>query len=505
MATTVDDATRGLVMTDWEATATSTDSKTSAHFIQEAITDPVSVNPSLDSTRETAIVINDAPGVLAPARRPHSQAQIHSPLYTRLRWGVFTIYRRLFTIVFVANFAAFIVIMSRDRKLNDLVTAAAVNLLGVALSRHPLVVNFLFTVLCSVPRSAPLRLRRFNAKIFHYGGVHSGCGVACVVWYLGFIGLMSRDAVTNSSAEFSPALLVLAYLILILLLAIVIFAFPALRFKSHDLFEFSHRFSGWISIALFWPLFILFAQKARQATHQSLGGFLVSLPAFWIIVFLSCSLIWPWLYLRKVRIRPEYISPHAIRLHFLDQPPLIFGRGFAVSRHPLRDWHGFAQFPDLDGKAFSCLVSKAGDWTTECIENPPTHLWRRGIPVMGFGYCMKMFRSIILVTTGSGIGPILGIMALKDRPALRVIWQTRSPLKTYGQGILDCVAHLDPDPIVIDSDKGGRRDMLPMILEMVEVANAECVLVVSNPFFTRNMVYQLESRNIPAYGPIFDS
>ena len=440
-----------------------------------------------------------------PARNAPHKAQTQSSLRFRLRWAVFTVYRRLFTIVFVANVVAFIIVMSRDRKLIDCVNAAAVNLLGVALARHPVVVNTLFVLICSLPRSSPLWLRRRASKIFHYGGVHSGCGVACVVWYLGFIGLMSREFSTASSLRFSPALLVLSYLILVLLLGIVIFAQPAMRFKSHDVFEFSHRFGGWIAITFFWPLFFLFAEKARDISHQSLGQYLASLPAFWIILFLTATLIWPWLYLRKIPIRPEYLSDHAIRLHFLDQPPLRFARGYAVSRHPLRDWHSFAQFPDLDGTGYSSLVSKVGDWTTECIQNPPSYLWRRGIPVTGFGYCIKLFRSIILVTTGTGIGPILALTSLEDRPPLRIIWQTRTPLKTYGQGIMDCLEVLDENPIVIDSDKRGRQDMLPIILDLVNTSEVECVIVVSNPVFTRKMVYQLESRGIAAFGPIFDS
>src|SRR2546421_5899697 len=44
-------------------------------------------------------------------------------------------------------------------------------------------VNLMFKCTCSLPTSAPLRLRRLAAKIFHYGGVHSGCGVSTVMWY----------------------------------------------------------------------------------------------------------------------------------------------------------------------------------------------------------------------------------------------------------------------------------------------------------------------------------
>jgi hypothetical protein len=110
-----------------------------------------------------------------------------------------------------------------------------------------------------------------------------------------------------------------------------------------------------------------------------------------------------------------------------------------------------------------------------------------------------------MVTTGSGIGPCLSFLALEDRPPLRVIWQTRSPLKTYGQGVLDSVKVLDPDPIVLDTTTTGRQDIFPMVWDLIKTFNAEAVLVVSNPVFTRKMVFDLESRGVPAYGPIFDS
>jgi hypothetical protein len=326
------------------------------------------------------------------------------------------------------------------------------------------------------------------------------------MWYIAFVGIVTKEATTATTTDLmSPAIVILAWLIMVLLLAMVIAAYPTFRFKRHDYFELTHRFSGWLAIALFWPLLLLYVDKAHQAEHQSFGITLAKLPAFWILVFLTLSIIHPWLYLRKVPITPEYISPYAIRLHF-DFTTIKFGQAFAISKHPLRDWHGFAQFRDLQGPhKFSCLVSKAGDWTSDCIARPPTHVWKRGVPAFGVGYVLKMFRSFIMVTTGSGIGPCLSFLALDDRPPLRVIWQTKSPLKTYGQGVIDSVKALDPDPIVLDTTKTGRQDMFPMVLDLVRTFKAEAVLVVSNPVFTRKMVFDLESRDVPAYGPIFDS
>ena len=235
-----------------------------------------------------------------------------------------------------------------------------------------------------------------------------------------------------------------------------------------------------------------------------------------MLIISSLAIIHPWALLRKVPVRAERLSSHAIRLHFT-HTSISFGQGMSLARHPLRDWHSFATFPDkpsLPGAEsptkmypnFSCLISKAGDWTGDVIANPPTHIYKRGIPIRGFGYVMRMFHRIILVTTGSGIGPCLSFVADANRPAMRVIWQTRSPLKTYGQPVLDLVACMDPDPIIIDTSTAGKRmDMLPRVIQLYRDFDAEVVCVISNPVMTKKIVFECESRGIPAFGPIFDS
>ena len=235
-----------------------------------------------------------------------------------------------------------------------------------------------------------------------------------------------------------------------------------------------------------------------------------------MLIINSLAIIHPWALLRKVPVRAEPLSTHAIRLHF-SHTSISFGQGMSFSRHPLRDWHSFATFPDTpslpstDGSTkkyanFSCLISKAGDWTGDVIANPPTHLYKRGVPVHGFAYVMRMFKRIILVTTGSGIGPCLSFVADENRPAMRVIWQTRSPLKTYGQPVLDLVARMDPDPLIIDTSTAGKRmDMLPKVIQLYREFGAEAVCVISNPIMTRKIVFECESRGVPAFGPVFDS
>ncbi|KAH8901306.1 hypothetical protein GQ53DRAFT_789983 [Thozetella sp. PMI_491] len=420
--------------------------------------------------------------------------------FAHVRYVFLNTYRRLFGLVMFSNIIAFIVIMVRQQYILDCVNASAINLLVCGLARQPLVVNALFVALCKMPRSASLRLRHLACKIFHLGGVHSSSGVASCVWYVGFIALLSYDYRPGPA---STATIVLAYLILGLFLAIIGIAYPTIRMRWHNTFELTHRFSTWTVLALFWALTLTIASQQQG----SMGGFLVSLPAFWVLIVATCAIIHPWILLRRIEVTPESLSTHAIRLHFR-HTSICFGQGISLSKHPLRDWHGFATITDrfdTPETQFSCLVSKAGDWTSSIISQPPSHLWVRDIPAYGFGYVMRVFNRIIVVTTGSGIGPCLSFIDDDNRPAMRVLWQTKTPLKTYGQRTLDLVHRMDPDPVIIDTSVSGRQDMQAVVLRIYREFNAEAVCVISNPQATRRLVFELEAQGIHAYGPIFDS
>ncbi|OQD78849.1 hypothetical protein PENANT_c076G07385 [Penicillium antarcticum] len=444
---------------------------------------------------------------------PEAQTRQPKPkLLASTRYAILTIYRRLFTLVFLANTAVFVTVMTKEQKLLALVNATAANLLVCGMARQPLVVNAIFLVVCSIPRSAPLPLRKIAAKVYHYGGVHSGCGVASLVWYVGFVGILSNQywgTTAGARIRLSTTPVMLVYIILVLLLAIIAVAHPTFRLKRHDCFELTHRFLGWIVVALFSALLMIFAHEASLSLHKPLGTFLVTLPAFWFLVATAVSIIQPWLFLRKVAVRAEPLSTHAIRLHF-DHTKTAFAEGIQLAKHPLRDWHGFATFPDTAAETdqpstFSCLVSKAGDWTADTIQKPPAHLWKRGVLTQGFAYAMRVFHRVIVVTTGSGIGPCLSFLGDENRPALRVLWQTRAPLETYGEGVMGMVRQMDYDPIIMDTTRCGRTDMVPIIFQQVREFDAEAVCVISNPLLTKRILYELEARGIPAFGPIFDS
>jgi hypothetical protein len=93
-----------------------------------------------------------------------------------------------------------------------------------------------------------------------------------------------------------------------------------------------------------------------------------------------------------------------------------------ISRHPFVGWHHFANVPAAPGTArYRMVVSRAGDWTSAFVEQPPPHVWVRGIPTMGVANVRKLFAKVVLVATGSGIGPMLG--HLLDTS---VVWVTKN-------------------------------------------------------------------------------
>ncbi|KAJ5182337.1 hypothetical protein N7449_012484 [Penicillium cf. viridicatum] len=482
------------------------------------------------SSKEVSSNGNESPGVIDLEAQP---TEPRRKRFAHFRYVLFTVYRRLFTVVFCANLAVFLYVMISDRQLLALVNATAVNLVACGLARHPMMVNSIYRVVCSIPRTAPLSLRRRCAKAAHYGGVHSGCGTASLVWYIGFVALLSQMYWTNSpistetDAEFSPAPIAVAYIILVLLFVMVVVAYPTFRRRMHDYFELTHRFTSWLILALFVALVMIFAHESSGAEQVTLGHFLVTLPAFWLLIAAIVAVAHPWLLLRRVPVKAEPLSSHAVRLSF-DFKPIEFAKGVQVSKHPLRDWHSFAGFPDpIPGgekpvarngrgkkpfvkghghkRSWSIVVSKAGDWTADTIREPPTHLWKRGSLMRGVGYGLRVFDRIIIVTTGSGIGPCLGFLGDKNRPLIKVIWQTRNPLQTYGQDVIDLVHKMGPDPIIFDTSRDGRVDMLPVVRQQLKEFKAEAVFVISNPKMTQDIVYEFESQGIPAYGPIFDS
>ncbi|OLN85685.1 Linear gramicidin synthase subunit C [Colletotrichum chlorophyti] len=418
-------------------------------------------------------------------------------------------YRKLFGVIFIANLAVFGLLLWNSRNdnfslpLNHLATAVSANLLGAVLLRQEYVVNFIFWACSRVPTSFPLCIRRHFARVYHNGGVHSGCAVSATVWWVIFTGAATGNFLAPRSLyNVNLILLVLTYLILLLLVAILVMAYPTIRAKMHDQFEWTHRFAGWSALALVWAHVI--ATAASQST-EPLGQALAKTPALYLVALTTISIALPWMRLRRVKVVPEPLSKHAVRLHFdFCTPPPCSSRGVRITDRPMIEWHAFAAIPEPNGTGFSIVVSKAGDWTKRIIENPPTSIWTRGTPASGVLAVAPLFKKMVLVATGSGIGPCLPVLMERRVPA-RVVWSTKNPIKTYGQGIMDTILAADPEAVIWDTDSMGRPNLVQLAYNVYKESGAECVAIISNGPTTNKFVYQMESRGIPAFGPIWDS
>lgn len=331
-------------------------------------------------------------------------------------------YRKLFIIIFSINLIGFIVILanapSEGLPVNHLATAVAANLLASVLFRQEYVVNFVFWLATRCPTSAPLWIRRHLARCYHMGGIHSGAAVTATLWWVIF-AVQSTIYFVQGSEKFpiNGATVGLTFTILLLLNVILVMAYPTIRPKFHDQFEWTHRFAGWTTLALVWAHIVVSTASLTPA-GVPLGGELLRSPAIWLVTLTTLSIAMPWIRLRKVNVVVEPLSKHAVRLYFdfCTPPP---GRAVRITDNPMREWHAFATVTEPDKPGFSIVVSRAGDWTGRTIENPPTRIWTRGVPASGVLRMAPLFNKIVLVATGSGIGPCLPvIMGMSSSPLL---------------------------------------------------------------------------------------
>ena len=439
-----------------------------------------------------------------------------APLWRRLRHQLLAVYQRLFSVVLFGNTAAFIalLVLNRDSRpsgpsLGNVASAVAANVTGAILIRQEYFINALYQVFCWTPLWMPLRFRRIVAKFYHFGGVHSGCAVSAVAWFILYTALVTKKYADGhfGATAVQIAILSVTYVLLILFLGISIFAIPKFRIVSHNTFEAIHRFGGWLAIALFWVLMLLLNHAQSELLGSpSLGMLILQAPAFWLLLAVTLSIILPWLRLRHVPTRAEQLSRHALRLHFTyikNIGPVV---GIRIATSPLQEWHAFAAIPSPNGSSFSIIVSNAGDWTKQQITNPAAQYWVRGIPITGVLRMASVFQKVVVVTTGSGIGPVLSMVFSSSRmAATHILWSTPNPLQTYGQGIVDAVRSADKDAVIWNTRERGRPHMVALAYQMFKESDAEAVFVISNPSLTSRLVYEMETRGVPAYGPIWDS
>ncbi|KAJ6444925.1 NRPS-like enzyme [Purpureocillium lavendulum] len=425
-----------------------------------------------------------------------------------LRHRILIVYRTLFSFIALVNIGALIAILLLNAGPEWLGTLTAANLVTAVLVRQDVVINVLYTIFCSVPKAAPIGIRRRCAKIYHLGGIHSGAGICATTWLLASTVRSTVAYAQGINVTDSPATIFVSWLLSALCCTIVGFAYPTFRKKYHNTFERLHRFLGWTALALFWARTVLSVYDATPVGGD-LGLALIRSPGFWMLGVATCSIASSWFWLRKVPVESIPLSDHAIMLNFGYTFP-VNGSFTRISTRPLLEWHSFATIPqpepnDLTSqKGYSLVVSNAGDWTKSCIRNPPTKLWVRGLPTCGVMRIATLFNRVVIIATGSGIGPLLGHISQPSCPT-QLIWSTPNPEKTFGKAVLDTIYRTIPNAVIHDTKIKGRPDLVKMGYNLVKDFRAEAVIIIANEKITKKVVYGLETRGVPAYGAIWDS
>ena len=403
-----------------------------------------------------------------------------------------SVYQQLMLLVVAINAG---VLWLHGATLTATATAMLVNLTAAVLIRQQHVLNVLFGLAGRGSPTWPLWIRWTVSKVHHIGGIHVGAALAGTAWLFAFTCVATADGASRTT-------LALAYALAALALVVVVCAAPAVRSRAHQVFELTHRYGGWTAIALFWALTVHLALLGRG--DESALEALASSWEVWALALVTASIAAPWLRLRRVPVTVERPSSHAAVVRFDYGVTPAVASAVGISRTPLGEWHSFATVSTPGVSGYRLLISRAGDWTGEFIDDPPTHVWVRGVPTSApMAKVEVLYDRVVYVVTGSGIGPCLG-QILAGRVQSRLVWSARSPRGTYGD-LFDEVEAAQPDAVIWDTVEHGKPDLVQLAHDTVRDFGAEAVFVVSNKPTTWKLVHGLERLGIPAFGPIWDS
>lgn len=437
--------------------------------------------------------------IVLPARRPLWQRLGTLPMFSH--------YNRLVVLVLACNIAVLVYGITVGQwwstasvNLPMLSALVVANLSLAILIRQQYLINLLFWLATRAPTTWPLAVRRSLAKVYHFGGLHSGGAMAAIAWFALLFGSMIWQRLEGPGGV-SLTLIGLSGGLLGLLLLVAVMAMPTLRGRFHNAFERTHRFAGWAALAMFWAMTLVSAREQDGAA--ALIVVLAQSASFWMLLLVTMSIALPWLRLRKVPVSLVRPSSHAVIVRLEHHTPFA-GSATAISRNPLWEWHSFANIPTPGKEGFRLIISRAGDWTGAFIEQAPTHVWVKGITTAGVAHIETLFKSVVYIATGSGIGPVLPHLLARQVP-IRLIWSTRSPRATYGDSLVDEILEAQPDALIWDTDVSGKPDLVTLAYAAVQSFGAEAVICISNQRLTERVVEEMEARGIPAYGAIWDS
>ncbi|KAF2847359.1 hypothetical protein T440DRAFT_520932 [Plenodomus tracheiphilus IPT5] len=423
-----------------------------------------------------------------------------------LHWA--TAYRLIVAFTLAVNASVLVYVASRHRNSSNILIATSINLLVAVLVRQEDLINIAFHFVAKIPCTWPLPLRKAIADLHHYGGLHVGCTVSALFWYILFVVDGTINVVhhrnTSTMTSWLWGSLFTAYTFMVCLIAVCITAHPHLRTRCHNTFEHTHRFGGWFALLVLWINSGVASRSPDTPTS------IYRTAPIYLLLLTTALIILPWLRIRRIPITATPISTREIKLTFpsANHPSTSTVK---ISRRPLSDWHAFATIPSPTSATATILISKAGDWTSNLITSPPTRLWLRNPPAQNFLALAPLFSSLLLVATGAGIGPVLSLLtspAIRlmrtQRKLVKVMWTAYAPDAEHWAFVQERIRKVDAEPLVFDS-RVARPDVAFEVGEVVRAWGVEAVMVVSNPRVTEEVVSRIKGQGGAAYGAVFDS
>ena len=380
---------------------------------------------------------------------------------------------------------------------------ALLNLLLTVLLRNDQVVVALNQAAVALPLRNGAAKYVVHRMVHQLGGAHAAAGLATLAW----LSVACAAALRRNGAG-TEGILAAANLALLALVAAT--AVPAIRHARHELFERTHRFGGWTSLAL------AFAQAAAGAVPSGAAvpeaaWSLLGNRSFLLVAATAALVVLPWLRL-AASCAPcaRLVGGKVVQLTFPARGYCRLGSFVRISLDRV-EWHSFAVA--LEGHTaggvgrIGVLIATAGDWTRSLADriaagHAPVRMWARRVKPPGFMHSINAYDRTVVVATGAGIAPAL-LYVTHGAARIFLIWIAADPDATFGD--VAATGRNHPHVLVHDTTRLGRPDTARLALDAARSFGAEAVFCVSNPSGTREVLDACLARGIPAYGATWDS
>ena len=335
---------------------------------------------------------------------------------------------------------------------------------------------------------------RLHQLAYHLGQLHRAMAIAGTAW------LTVAAALAASSF---PAASIASAGVLAILIVMARTARDRVRQSRHNGFESVHRLGGWAALGIL--AVIVPVEAARSLPPGSGFAGLLYQPSVLLLATLIMLVVHPWLGVRRLSAEFIAVTDQVVVVALPGRRSL--GEFVRVSREG-REWHSFAvATTGSEGEGRYCLViRRAGDWTERLASDVehgrvPARLWVRRLRGYGFMYHAQVYRRVLMVATGAGIGPMLPYLLGRPPVRFECLWIGRHHRTAMGTDLVDRV--LAGGSVTLLDTSQRRPDVGACVAEVA--SRFDAVFVVSNDVVRDHVARVCQALGVPWYGPTFDS